>query len=582
MPRIKPEEVSDATLFARAAGRSLAWHRLDLGATRLDVSLTLADEQVIRGHFVDLQGQPAAGVRARVDSISSPQAGWFGFDGALLKLAAWPEPIISDRDGHFAVHNVAAGLGVMLEVDGSDRFARQSMAVNTGLSETRGARDATYRPEGVRNLKPGQEAMLVLAPAQIVEGQIRFADTKQPVPGARITVFSTQQQSQSFAGIAGRTDGQGLFQINPRPGIKFQVTAYPPHDTPYLVRQTSFDWKPGMTKGRADLDLPRGVLVRGVIVESGSNRPVAGASIQYEPEGKTSSRAPDVLTGWQGIEISDVQGRFAIPVLPGHGTLLVHGPMGKYVLSAIGGRELAGQGTGGQRNYAHAIRRIDPQPGVAPIEITIAVTPAATVTGRLVLPDGRPPEEAVMTSRLFISPTWRVFGESIHGGRFAIRGCDPAVTCPVYFLAPRNHAGATVQVQASGAARSPLDVRLAPCGSVKMRFVDSKGNPVGGMQTAVEIVVTPGVNRFGLDALLKRELAADSDFYGNLLSDVPGRKSRWPESGDDGRVTIDDLIPGASYRFVADRQTNRELDFSVQPGQTRDLGDVVIDRPRGL
>jgi hypothetical protein len=260
--------------------------------------------------------------------------------------------------------------------------------------------------------------------------------------------------------------------------------------------------------------------------------------------------------------------------------------MGKFVLSQIGGRDLAGQGTGGQRNYAHAIRRIDPQAGAAPIEMTIPLVPASTVTGRLVLPDGRSPEEAVMTSRLLISPsspTWRVFAESIHGGRFAIRGYDPAVTCPVYFLAPRDHVGATVQVQANGAGKSPLDIRLAPCGSVKMRFVDSQGNPVSGMQAAVEIVVTPGVNRFGLDALLKRELAADSDFYVNLLSSVPGGNSHIPESGDDGRVTVVDLIPGASYRLETQRETsNRELDFSVQPGQTRDLGDIVVDRPKGL
>jgi hypothetical protein len=43
-------------------------------------------------------------------------------------------------------------------------------------------------------------------------------------------------------------------------------------------------------------------------------------------------------------------------------------------------------------------------------------------------------------------------------------------------------------------------------------------------------------------------------------------------SGPDGRVTMFNLIPGAPYRF-------RGSEFTPEPGQTIELGDVVIAKP---
>ena len=54
----------------------------------------------------------------------------------------------------------------------------------------------------------------------------------------------------------------------------------------------------------------------------------------------------------------------------------------------------------------------------------------------------------------------------------------------------------------------------------------------------------------------------------------------------DGRVVLPVLIPGATYRFT-DRAANqgpfvRRLvrEFTVKPGETLDLGDIVIEKPR--
>ena len=50
------------------------------------------------------------------------------------------------------------------------------------------------------------------------------------------------------------------------------------------------------------------------------------------------------------------------------------------------------------------------------------------------------------------------------------------------------------------------------------------------------------------------------------------RSNRRHRSGPDGRVTMINLIPGAPYRF-------RGREFTPEPGQTIDLGEVVIAKP---
>ena len=56
----------------------------------------------------------------------------------------------------------------------------------------------------------------------------------------------------------------------------------------------------------------------------------------------------------------------------------------------------------------------------------------------------------------------------------------------------------------------------------------------------------------------------------------------------DGRVTLPALIPGALYRIsdwstvnVQDKGYQIRKDFTVKPGETLDLGDILIEKPGG-
>jgi hypothetical protein len=72
------------------------------------------------------------------------------------------------------------------------------------------------------------------------------------------------------------------------------------------------------------------------------------------------------------------------------------------------------------------------------------------------------------------------FGHAIRPvqhGAFDLPGCDPDRAVPVYFLDVENQLGAVVELSGKQAGE-PVTVRLAPCGTATVRFVDGDGRPL--------------------------------------------------------------------------------------------------------
>jgi beta-lactamase regulating signal transducer with metallopeptidase domain len=569
-----------ANLIARQDDSAIAWRQLNLDQPQTEAAIELSDEEPIRGKLIDLEGQPAAGVQMSIVSVIEPPKNGAGGSGAGYRgskaPAAWLAPVASDEQGEFVIHGVGASHGVMLEVAGDGRFAQQDIVLNAGWPEERGERDRTYRPL-VKNAKPGEEAVLTLAPAQVFEGVVKYGDTNEPVPGARLTIWASQQEFGSMMSVAGQADDKGHYRITPKPGIRFGLTAYPPGKVPYLAGTTPLDqairWEGGERVKQVDLTLPRGVLVRGKVVEAASDVPVVGAAIQYLPETSNNRNTSDaILTGWQAIELTDKEGRFALAVLPGPGRLLISGPQGKYVLQEIGDRELSQGQPGGTRNYFHSITKLDPEAGQEPLELKIELRPGATVTGRVVDEQGQAIEEMLVLSRLDISPSsphWRAYGTPTLGGRFELSGLATGVDYPVYFLDAKRQLGATQIVKAGD---SELTVVLKPCGGATLRALDSKGEPVRNFAN-VQMVVTPGAMRYDLDALNRGEFAADADFVANV-----DRTNNSLRSDDEGRFKLPALIPGATYQAygLLNEKWRVVKEFQVETNEMLDLGDLVV------
>ena len=110
--------------------------------------------------------------------------------------------------------------------------------------------------------------------------------------------------------MAGKADAQGRYRIGSRPGVRFRITAYPPDGVPYLIREVrDIKREDGALVKQVDVSLPRGVLVRGRVVESGTRAPIADAAVQYVPARTNNPNATrDIVTRWQGIQLSGADG----------------------------------------------------------------------------------------------------------------------------------------------------------------------------------------------------------------------------------------------------------------------------------
>jgi RNA polymerase sigma factor (sigma-70 family) len=214
----------EAVTVASAPGCGLGWHWPD-GKTEAEIRLR--PEQVLRGRLIDLQGQPAAGVKLEVTRLGSrpPRPGgdyvlvesfldrdadgwpdvWVAGDGVLYVwgdtgklvarsgvvrwdarrggaqvlalpevpagLPAWPGAVTTDAQGRFVVRGVPQGMGVGLRVR-DPRFALQVV-------------DVPPPEKG----KAG-EVTRVLGPVRVLEGTITDAATGKPVPNARVRVHA--------------------------------------------------------------------------------------------------------------------------------------------------------------------------------------------------------------------------------------------------------------------------------------------------------------------------------------------------------------------------------------------------------
>jgi RNA polymerase sigma factor (sigma-70 family) len=581
-PRTASSRNDQFMAVALAPGYGVGWAELDPDADQPVADIRLNPEQVIRGRLFDLQGKPAQGVTVSVSGtirillggseVSDPQR--FRFEGPLYWWArvndwpAWPKPAITDGDGRFSIHGVGRGLRATLSIIDS-RFARQNIGVETDISP---------------DAKP---VTMALRPAQIITGRVTYADTGAPVPRARLEVTTSGGDQRGARPTYFQADADGRFRANPSPGDEFYVSTAPPAGQPYLGASKRFAWPKGAIEHSLDLSLPRGVLIRGKVTEEGSGHFVAGASVVFLAHRLVNDSRRE---GGRTKSLADGSFELAGPPRPGH--LAVQSPSTDYVLQEIGSREFEQGQTGGSRLYSHAFIAVDPKPGGTGTGVDVSLRRGVTVTGRILTPDDQPAQDTWIISRIALGPSgspWGVWRGNYHGsapsGRFELHGLNPGADIPVHFLEPKRKLGATVLLPGQSATGEPMTVRLQPCGTAQARLVDLSGEPVAGYrgQYLILMIVTPGATRGSGDPADAKRLLADEDYLTRIDS-VNYMKE--PTSDAKGRIVFPALIPGATYR-VSNRARARNAnlppmhkEFTVKPGETLDLADIPIEKPR--
>jgi protocatechuate 3,4-dioxygenase beta subunit len=581
-PRTSSSQHDWFAAVALAPGLGVGWVALDPDDDRPAAEILLRPEQVIHGRLFDLQGRPVPDVRVSVASIRSdlPQTraglhsryvrrlpdGVFYWSRDANDFPAWPRPVTTDSEGRFTLRGVGRSLHVVLAVH-HPRFAHQTIEIDTAAESE------------------SKTVTAALAPPQIVNVRVTYADTGQPVPHAPLGVLAAQAR---FAKVdESETDADGRARVSSFPTDRgYRVTAYPPEGQPYLTASGRVEWPKGALEQTLNIALTRGVPVHGKITEEGSGRPVPRALIEF-----VTRRGP----AGQDLSMSVYaasDGSFHLGAEPKSGHLLVRGPDEGDVFQAIGSRIVLQGQPGGQRIYSHAYTALDLKPGMGSQEVNMVLRRGATVEGRVVGPDGQPVRDAWIFSRLILDPdrgAWRSWSGGYHGklrnGRFEIRGLDPDTEVPVYFLEPERKLGAVVNFSGRSAAGGPVTVRLEPCGAARAWVVDPDGKPVAKplRDLTVTMVVTPGPPYSALVDDKTGLLSADE---GNLTTVDPinYENELAPDTG--GRITLPVLIPGATYRFLdytaaVRGQAGPEVrkEFTVKPSQKVDLGDIRVAKP---
>ncbi len=531
-------------------------------------TIKLQKEVVITARMVDVDGQPLVGLDIRPASVVVPIEGKpFGNFASIVHDKTFVTT--TDADGRFSIGGVSQGHGVYLVVEGNDRVAPQMIALNTGEPEM--VAD-TYRTI-TRNAKRDEEAVIALAHSKIFEGTIRYSDTKDPIPNAKVSVLSCQDKNSRSMQVDGHSDQNGRYRISAYPGLRFGIQAFAPKGEPYLNRQlmgNAIEWKAGDRVREVDLELSRGVLVRGTITEKGSKIPVVDANIYYEEESASNEHEPyDPLEVWyrfEPYERSDKDGRFEIAVPPGFAHLLITTPGQNHIFKTIGSRNLFCNKDGGTRKYVHAFARIEPRMNAKPLELQITVERGKRISGKIVNLDGTAPVDVTSYSILNVSEvlSWDIgFSDLVINGRFDLGSLADGVEYKIHFL--ENRLGATAFL--TSANDSPT-ITLEPCGAATIRFVDAEGQPISTgylVNAELSLVMSPGAYRFD------EKFWESGEFEEELVEDVG-----YKEGFVDGRFTYPALIPGATYVLrVAEDYPNVKT-FVAKSGETTDLGEVRI------
>lgn len=595
VPRISPAEFYYANVVAAKPGYGMSWEPLPLAGDPHELTVRLPDEQIVRGRVVDDQEKPVADAKVYVRWVGRVRSGESEGTGPREPrehFPAWPKPTTTDDQGRFAIRGVSRKDTISLRVV-DERFATWDFYIRPlgkqppekDPERERRTQYMVKASEDVYSNDAAEELTLVPPRAQIIEGTVVCGDTGKPVAHARLTAYAKQSEMGSAVGIEGQADANGRFRLRPYPGKIFELRAYPPSDQPYLVIDKNVTWPDGADRHEVDLTLPRGVLVRGRVTERSSGRLVEGAAVQYHAQHKNPHAVDSIVTGWLGMVVSDAQGTFQVAVPAGKGSLLIHGPTRDYVQTVIGSNQIDNGRPGGRRRYVHAIVALDLAPGAEAVDVNASIERGVTVKGRLVGPQGKTVADAIMLSPVYISPSnayYRGSAVKIREGRFELPGCHPDKTVKTFFLDPVNRWGAVVDVSGEMVSDQPLKVRLAPCGTANVRYVDPEGKPVAALGPSLQIVMTPGRHRLGTyprEAIERGEWFADQDFVSNF-----DRHNYWdgPRTDKEGRVTLPVLIPGATYRVYTLDQASTEalteweaVDFTVASGETLQLPDMI-------
>jgi RNA polymerase sigma factor (sigma-70 family) len=551
VPDVSPALPWDIVVLA--PGRGLAWVNLTREARRGPITLKLGPEGIIRGRLVEPEGKPVVGAKVQVfgiDPLGRPDENSLGTENRLnLNWSAFPLGATTGNDGRFTIRGLAGDKIATLIITEPGHERLFAFAATTEVPQPdfvsrlyRGRQNEPVRYQ----IRTGEFVLTAKPANHVLIGRIINEADGTPVANARVIHhgFDIEADANGRFRIDGLVSGE--LELHARaPGPQSEVAplaaAIEIPETPLEIERT--------------LNLPRGLVITGRVVDGSSGQGVAKALIQFSPTYVT-------------VE-TDADGRFRLVVSPGRGTVLLQAFPAEFPQPD---RDYTGQ----QQPKPEFSREVEGPGGQ-----TIAVADFKLARGREVVlravdATGKPFPDARIDvrdpNRRFDSPPGRSDAE----GRYTVVGLPSNHETVIDVIDEKRSLGATIEIPsaAAGAKRSELDVRLQPLVSLSGRVLDEDGRPL--RKAAVSLfrnVMYPGEagRSFGLSIA--------------TVSDV----------AEDGTYTFKGLIVGATYNTQVEAtgypqgSSEHALAKPGQPVQLKDfrlpfvdqeVSGIVVD-PRG-
>ncbi|HEX7449542.1 MAG TPA: M56 family metallopeptidase [Pirellulales bacterium] len=554
-----------ARLTAVAEGFGFDW--IDASKATNDCTLRLVDDVPIHGRILTLEGQPVAGAEIKLRQVQVPTDG--GIDEYLkmfragevyqfqrqvsqrvpgLRVAA-----TTDDEGRFTLRGLGAERVVELMVAGP---GIESWFVTAITRESK----PTERPARWNNTHVYGASFDHLAmPSQKIVGIVRDRKTKQPVADVEVRGSRTVRSA--------KTDAEGRFELlGERKEKEHRLSVLPP--APYFGTQISVTAAGPMDLPPVEIALDRGLEARGQVVVRPSGERATGRVDYFPlwPNKHVTALGPQpggLPAACRGTAMIRPDGSYSISVLPGPGVLgfitsKQHAPayLSRDDIDRFFGD---GQNHGDENSLMvesgnfgprpqmqklyHALMLINPAEDATELTVDASVEAGRTLTGTVVDPAGAP-----LAGVKLRGPQNPIAPELLDAPQFSLTGLDPRRPGELIFEHRARRLGALRRV--TGDETQPIEVRLAPCGSLTGRLLDDDGEPMPAAKLSL-----------GRSGYFPHDFALETD--------------------GEGRFRIDTLVPGLSYDLALGSGASfLQRKIIVASGEVKDLGEVRL-KPSG-
>jgi hypothetical protein len=368
------------------------------------------------------------------------------------------------------------------------------------------------------------------------------------------------------------TDQEGCYRLNGIPiGTGNQLLVISSPDQPYLPSAKRVDLLEGRERVDADIELKRGVWIRGRVTEAGTGKPIR-AHLSYfpfstNPYRKSVPRLAPAGDSFESYYLTDDDGRYAIPGLPGPGIVAVWARTSGLYPRGLGAGKINSKFPDVPLFMYHAVAQVNPPEGAEGVVRDFELDPGQVLRGRVLDPEGRP-----LAGANYRGTTPLSWWGQLESDSFVVRQYWPDKPRTLQFWhKERKLSGKHIL---KGPQQEPILVRLQPWGVITGRVVDANRNPMAKLMLrgwpkskpddrSADLLpeyyyFTDENGRFRIEGL-----AAGMD-YNVIVMENP----KDPTAGRAGPP-----IPGQPLLPIIGQVV---FDVSVEPGETKDLGDLPI------